>query len=160
MTLKGVGLALLAGLLMLAPLAANAAADGEDGSPGSDALRPDDAAWVDDCPPDMMCAMDRDDNATRGPEDCEYCRYGPDDCIDCSAPVDNTTWGTDCPPDVWCMNDGPVDEPPICEGGPCDYDPSGESNDPEAGEAPIGALVVIGFLLLIVVAFSDRHRRE
>jgi hypothetical protein len=41
------------------------------------ATRPDDAAWVDDCPPDMMCAA-----ADPQP-------YGADGCIECTGgPVD------------------------------------------------------------------------
>lgn len=41
--------------------------------------RPDDAAWVDDCPPDMMCAADTGNPGTLGPEG----------CIDCMQPIED-----------------------------------------------------------------------
>lgn len=59
--------------------------------------RPDDAAWVDDCPPDMMCAATTAEptkapgNESCAEEGCVYKgepnQYGSDGCIDCSGPV-------------------------------------------------------------------------
>jgi hypothetical protein len=117
MTAKWVWLACMAAVLLLAPLAV---ADQGNDTGGSGFERPDDAAWVEDCPPDMMCAFGGadgdnawvedcppdmmcaldDDNVTRGPEDCAFCRDHQDaDCLEClgsGAPGDDTTWGTDC----------------------------------------------------------------
>lgn len=66
MTRTALPLALLALLLALLP---SAVAD--------EGARPDDAAWVEDCPPDMMCAA--------GGEDAPGA-LGPEGCIDCMAP--------------------------------------------------------------------------
>lgn len=62
------------------------------------ATRPDDAAWVDDCPPDMMCAAGSDDGTPSVPcPEGETCAdkaaaggnpYGAPGCIECSGPVD------------------------------------------------------------------------
>ena len=61
-----------------------------------DPARPDDAAWVEDCPPDMMCAASANETAGEEPThgDCgaEVCAYdspgalGPSDCIECMQP--------------------------------------------------------------------------
>ncbi|HUR68826.1 MAG TPA: hypothetical protein VM370_06225 [Candidatus Thermoplasmatota archaeon] len=65
----------------------------------------DDAAWVDDCPPDMMCAAganDTDEHPDGRPDVCDAdvdCAggtnpYGSPDCIECTGgPVDA---GSDC----------------------------------------------------------------
>ena len=79
-------MALLGLLLALAPTAL--AQEGEE-KPSDDA-RPDDAAWVEDCPPDMMCAAGaEDENATYGDCGAEVCAYGGEDCIECSGPSDS-----------------------------------------------------------------------
>lgn len=153
MTANVVGLAFLAALVMLAPLAAAEADSGNTTT--SD--RPDDAAWVEDCPPDMMCAYSDtphegdDKNITRDP-DCEYCRFGPDDCIDCTGmPVpadDNTTWGTDCPPGVYCMYDGAPD----------DADGDLETTGVESEESSALGVVAVAAVGILGLAFLTRRR--
>ena len=95
-------MALLALIMLSAPFASAQESD--------EAARPDDAAWVEDCPPDTMCAAGarEEDDATKGDEptysgDCgaDVCAYdggapgslGPDGCIDCMAPVDPASEG-------------------------------------------------------------------
>lgn len=115
-------------LLTAAPLAFAQ----EEPATDKNETRPDDAAWVEDCPPDMMCAADAGDEPsgdepTRGPADgsCENCRgdeepvlYGNDGCIDCSGPInshsnatcmDGADPGEACDPDVQYLG-GPQPE--------------------------------------------------
>ena len=99
-------LALLAAALAALPLAAAQEGNETDGS-----ADPDDKAWVEDCPPDMMCAYSGggaeeprkdgepadDGRVYKGEDrptydgDCggEVCAYGDPDCIECSGPVDS-----------------------------------------------------------------------
>lgn len=102
-------------LLTLAPLAAAQ----EDTSKTNETQRPDDAAWVEDCPPDMMCAAGGE---AMGPEDCIDCTRGPADgsCEYCrgeEAPSGTCMDGADtnetCDPDVMYFGDGPADSGPI-----------------------------------------------
>lgn len=92
--------AIIAALLGLMLVPAALAQDADE-TPG----RPDDAAWVEDCPPDMMCAAggveetnesaDKDAPTYDGTCDGEVCMYkdeqprdfGPEGCIDCMAPA-------------------------------------------------------------------------
>lgn len=95
-----IGLAFLAAVLTLAPLVAAEADQGND--------RPDDAAWVEDCPPDMMCAANDQpvDNSTD-----DATQYGPGGCVDCSAPMPaEGIWEHDCPPGAYCIADAPPDD--------------------------------------------------
>lgn len=94
-------------LALVAALAPTALAQDEAKSNETES-RPDDAAWVEDCPPDMMCAAS-DGSTEEEPSDgptydgncgAEVCAYdshndaeerpdgsfGPDDCIECSTP--------------------------------------------------------------------------
>lgn len=169
MTKDLIRVALFAILLMLAPLAA-AETDSGNTTEGS-SERPDDAAWVEDCPPDMMCAASGSgdgstENVTRG-EDCEYCRDHQDqDCLDClGAPGadDDTTWGTDCPPEVFCMGNGEADGPDDagwvdCDGEVCAYDqPDEEGPLRETGEASAVGAVLFGMLGLLALAVAGRR---
>lgn len=90
--------------LTLAPLALAQETNG---------TRPDDAAWVDDCPPDMMCAAGAD----------EPHAYGPEGCIECSGPapagetcMDGAQGNETCDPDVYYLG-GPTRGP---EDGSCE----------------------------------------
>ena len=84
---------LMLALLTVAPLAAAQ----EETKPDESPERPDDAAWVEDCPPDMMCAAS--EPQAYGDEDCIACSgpadqggaepgqaLGPEDCIECMRP--------------------------------------------------------------------------
>lgn len=118
--------------------------------------RPDDAAWVEDCPPDMMCAAGADDPQAYGDEGCIECsgpvdgpsdenatddgeerpqQLGPDGCIDCMGPVDNGSTCMDgeqenetCRDDVYYM-DGPSRGP---EDGSCENCRGDEATPPDA----------------------------
>lgn len=72
-------LATMMTLLLAAPHAV--AQDAKEENPED----PDNKAWVDDCPPDMMCAMNGSDEPTHS-GDCggEVCAYGDGECIECS----------------------------------------------------------------------------
>jgi hypothetical protein len=88
-------------IIMLALLAAPIAAAQDDADDTKDDTpeRPDHAAWIEDCPPDMMCAAG--DPQPYGDEGCIECsgpvddggaepgRLGPDDCIECMRPPAN-----------------------------------------------------------------------
>jgi hypothetical protein len=95
--------------------------------------RPDDAAWVEDCPPDMMCAA--------GAEE-----YGSDGCIECTGgPVGETCMdgqqaGETCDPDVQYL------------GGP---QQQAESADAKTVPA-LGALGLIAAFVAAVVIVSRR----
>lgn len=81
--------------LTIALLAAPFVAAQEEEKP-EDPSRPDDAAWVDDCPPDMMCAAGSPDEPTASGCEADACSHamGPDGCIECSGPVDDS--GSSC----------------------------------------------------------------
>lgn len=86
--------------LTLALLATPLALAQENAEKNETPDRPDDAAWVEDCPPDMMCAA--------GSEDPQP--YGDEGCIECSGPVDgpsdeNATYDGNCGGEV-CAYDG------------------------------------------------------
>lgn len=98
---------LIAVLLALVAALAPTALAQDDAKSNETETRPDDAAWVEDCPPDMMCAAS-DGSVEEEPSDgptydgnCggEVCAYdshndagerpdafGPEDCIECSTP--------------------------------------------------------------------------
>lgn len=72
-------LATLATLLLLTVATPFAAAQ-EDEPPADESHQ----AWVDDCPPDMMCAFGGAEDANETPES-----YGDEGCIECSGPVED-----------------------------------------------------------------------
>lgn len=80
--------------LMLALAAAPLAAAQETAEKNETVDRPDDAAWVDDCPPDMMCAAG------------EPHPYGNESCIECSGPVDDGPTYGDCGGEVCAYDAG------------------------------------------------------
>jgi hypothetical protein len=172
----------LLGLLTLVPaaMAEDAKPTCPDGSePGPDGCAQN--AWVEDCPPDMMCAYGdgadgnaADGNATDGPTygDCggEVCAYddparpisyGPDDCIDCSGPVDGGTCmdgsATDCD-DVQYLDGreparGPSDGScPHCRGEESDLDTAGESREASG----VAAATLLGIAALVGVVLRRR----
>lgn len=78
---------------------------------------PEDKAWVDDCPPDQMCAF--------GGAEEEPQSYGDEGCIECSGPVDEggdePTYSGDCGGEV-CAYDEPVEDSPETRGPEdCEY---------------------------------------
>jgi hypothetical protein len=91
--------AAMIGLLALAIALPLASAQEE--RPASNDTRPEDAAWIEDCPPDTMCAAGAEEEPSRGDPSgiCENCRgedapvqYGPEGCIECTGgPVDGGT---------------------------------------------------------------------
>lgn len=109
-------------LLALAPIAAAQEKTNETDEPA----RPDDAAWVDDCPPDMMCAAGGDDPQEFGPDGCIECSRGPDDgsCEFCrgedtpndgSTCMDGASEHEVCRPDVRYLDGGNGD--PVADAG-------------------------------------------
>ena len=96
-------LALAAMTLMLVPAAAaqedaKTCPDGYVDSPEGCSRQ----AWVDDCPPDMLCAAGADEPVQYGNESCIECsgiadpepiHYGDDGCIDCSGVTDDAPDG-------------------------------------------------------------------
>jgi hypothetical protein len=133
-------------------------------------------AWVDDCPPDHMCAASEDPDGS-GAEPGQA--MGPDDCIECSRPpadgngtdgsgtcMDGAEADEDCRDDVQYIGgpggpDAPVSDtddgagrgPPLCEN--CRGD-AADGAEPEAAaqrDAPAaGALVGLGLLGAAVLA--------
>lgn len=130
--------ALLATLLALLAFAPLAMAVDNDTTDASD--RPDDAAWVEDCPPDMMCAYGSEDciECTRGPADgsCENCRG---DNVTDGTCMDGADAGEACDPDVQYL-DG--------RAGPPESDPRANDTVREVPGAGF-ALVVAGLALAI-----------
>jgi hypothetical protein len=160
----------LAALLTLAPATAQ---DAQPACPDGQVETPEGCsqqAWVDDCPPDHLCAAgvedpghdagSRDDGPT-APQDCggDVCAYdspgsyGPDGCIDCTqAPplhtcMDGADPGEDCDDDVQYIG-GP--------GQPAQ--PAQESGD-GAGRLFTPALSV-ALLLGLLAAFAAVARRK
>lgn len=139
--------------LTLALLATPLALAQENTEKNETSDRPDDAAWVDDCPPDMMCAAGSEDPQPYGDEGCIECsgpvdgpadenatddgeerpqQLGPDGCIDCMGPVDGGSNCMDgqqetetCRDDVYYM-DGPTRGP---ADGSCEYCRGDASDD-------------------------------
>jgi hypothetical protein len=133
-------------------------------------------AWVDDCPPDMMCAAGGADNGTEEPTygDCggEVCAYGngtgnhtgalgPDDCIDCMTPprdgsgtcMDGAEAGEACRDDVQYL-DGPSRGPGDGSCEHCRGEDVEETADPDGRDTPtVGpALLVAGLAALVALA--------
>ena len=139
-------LALLGLLLLSAPLAL---AQKDDDASG-EAARPDDAAWVDDCPPDMMCAM-------RGADD-----KAGDEAADGSADGDKPTYDGDCGGEVCAYQgepgtlgpDGCID---------CMQPPAGSGQDAQAAESnevPGPSLAALGGILAVAaIALGIARRR-
>lgn len=180
MTTKVVGLALLATLMMLAPVTAAATQDGNSTNETGSTDRPDDAAWTEDCPPDMMCAYSHSNTS-------EPHAYGDEDCIECSGPIADdgnatrdpdtpvdsgmpvpgnaTGWdpATDCPADSQCLanGDGPTYDG-NCGGEVCAYDeshggvpPVEDDEDAKANDASaIGLVGVFVALSLSAVVLT------
>ncbi|HVM44844.1 MAG TPA: hypothetical protein VM582_02820 [Candidatus Thermoplasmatota archaeon] len=134
---------LIALLLALAPAAL--AQEEEKGDPA----RPDDAAWVEDCPPDMACAFGDtvEDEPSRGPSDgsCDTCR-GPTGELPAEGTcMDGADAGEVCDDDVQY-----VGGPPARTGGePADAQPTREV--PAAGVA-----LAVAALGLAIVALARR----
>ncbi|MEA3190551.1 MAG: hypothetical protein QOD77_1133 [Thermoplasmata archaeon] len=127
----------LAASLVLAPAAL---AQEEPACPEGFTMTPEGCsqqAWVDGCPPDHMCAA-----------------YGPDDCIDCSGPVDDGGAGT-------CMDGADANE--TCRDDVQYLGPppsGGDAAQPEAAatqDAP-AAGAVLG-LAVLGAAVAARRRR-
>lgn len=170
-------LALVAMVLMIAPAAL--AEDAPDATcPEGYVESPEGCsqqAWVDDCPPDMMCAM-ADPEDTQGGDglpadreeptfgDCggEVCAYdqshnpayGPEDCIHCTpGPTCMDGTATDCDDDVQYIGGpsrGPTD-------GSCDNCRGEEVLADGTRDAPgFGAAALLGIAAL---AFAVRRSR-
>jgi hypothetical protein len=84
-------------------------------------------AWVDDCPPEQMCAAGADEPQS----------YGAGDCIECSGPVDEPS------EPIQYGEDGCID----CTGAPVE-DPA--ASDAQSKDSP--TLPVLGLLALVGVA--------
>lgn len=156
----------LLGLLMLAPAASAGTEEPAcpDGAEPKDGACPDqtpDQAWVDDCPPDMMCAMG---NGTAGHD--EPVAYGPDGCIDCSGPVESHAGscmdGTaaDCRDDVQYLDGGaepvrgPVDGScETCRGDAAEGADGAAASVQSAGLLPVAVLAIA---VLALAAFRFR----
>jgi hypothetical protein len=133
--------------LMLALLAAPIAAAQESNETTTEAPRDGGNAWVEDCPPDMMCAAN-------DPQP-----YGDEDCIHCSGPVRGPADGSceNCrgdSGDATCMDGAQANE--SCDpnvqylGGPA---PSTDANaqNVDARQVPGAAaiVVIVGFALAV-----------
>lgn len=125
----------------------------------------DDAAWVEDCPPDTMCAAGAEE-PTRGPEDgsCEACRaddtpipYGPGDCIECSGPapgdtcMDGAGEGEACDEDVQYIGAPQADPTPI--GAQQDQAAEVEAEDSKT----VPGLAIAGILFVAAIAVVLRQ---
>lgn len=157
---------LVLGLLLA--LAPSALAQEADQKPE----RPDDAAWVDGCPPDMMCAAGgadanesgKGDDPTYG-ADCgaEICAYqggpgtlGPDGCVDCMQPprdqgsecMDGEQAGESCQDDVQYMA-------PPGDGTPALPQQDGQPEAAEKASVPGASLgVALGILAVAAIALA------
>src|SRR5688572_21954654 len=104
----------LAALLTVAPASAQ---ENQTACPEGQVETPEGCsqqAWVDDCPPEHMCAAGADDPQAYGDEDCIECsgpvdepvHYGEDGCIDCTgAPSDAPTCMDGADDGEVCMDD-------------------------------------------------------
>ena len=162
--------AMMLALLALAPLA-SAQEEKTDTSE-----RPSDAAWVDDCPPDMMCAYGGSDDAPTYDGNCgaEVCAYGEEGCIECSGlpepgrgPADGSC--EHCRGDGEVPRDGATCMDGASETEICDRDvqyldggngaPVMEAEDRTAGEKSVpGASVVLVALALALAIFLAARR--
>lgn len=136
-----------AALLAFAPSAVQADDQSQPACPDGQVETPEGCsqqAWVDDCPPDMLCAAG-------GPEPIAY---GNDTCIECSGVadpepqtcMDGAQAGEACDDDVQYFGPGPADSG--MDGEPAQADTvAGESKDKDA---PLVALLVavVGLVLL------------
>lgn len=150
----------LLGLLTLAPAALADGTEEKPACPEGYVESPEGCsrqAWVDDCPPDMMCAMG---NGTAGPD--EPVQYGPDGCIDCSGPIhshtcmDGAQEGEACRDDVQYLDGGaePVRGP---MDGSCENCRGEQALSQGTRDAPgLGAAAVLG-LAALAVAFARRR---
>ena len=155
---------MLALVATLAPLAA-----AQDDVKEEEPTRPDDAAWVEDCPPDMMCAAGADDPQAYGDEDCIECSgpvdegstqndggaepgqaLGPEDCIECMQPpreetngetcMDGAQEGEDCRDDVQYLGPAPEEPTRGPSDGSCEYCRGDDGEEPVVA-TPISAPV-------------------
>ena len=147
----------LAALLTLAPVkaeddATTACPDGQVESPEGCS----DQAWVDDCPPEHMCATGADDPQA----------YGDEGCIDCTgAPVDEPATcmdGTDdgdvCMEDVQYLG-GPGQVPPVSDDDALDTDGDAESDAGDDSSKDAAALTAAVWVALVgVLAFVLRRK--
>lgn len=170
---------LLLALLTTAPLAL---AQESKEEPTANETRPDDAAWVEDCPPDMMCAATTsEEEPARGPEDgsCENCRgedaepvlsYGNDTCIECSGPAPDQPSGTcmdgadaneSCRDDVQYFGNGPDSAPyesgPINSHAPAGGEQVTASEETKAVPAPALAVGILAFAAAALLALPRRR---
>jgi len=82
----------LVALLSLAPVMAQET-DAQTACPEGQVETPEgcsDQAWVDGCPPEMLCAASADNETTPQECDADVCdpvAYGNESCIECSGPV-------------------------------------------------------------------------
>lgn len=165
MTTKHAGLLVLVALLSIAGIAS-----AEEKANESNTTRPDDAAWVEDCPPDHMCAFGAEENESepiaygnesciecsgpaRGPEDCENCRG--DTPVHSHMPVDGNATGwdpsVDCPEGSQCLANGADDG----------REPDTESADGEAqNDASFVSLLVVGGAVGLAAVTYAVGRRE
>lgn len=150
----------LLGILMLALLStAPLAFAQEDAAPKDDPTRPDDAAWTEDCPPDMMCAYDAGNGSAEPGQP-----LGPDDCIECSTPpkedggatcMDGADPGETCDPNVHYMDAparGPAD-------GSCENCRGETAVESDAAKAVPGAAVALGIIASACAALLVLPRR-
>jgi len=169
---KTLPLAIL-GLLMLAPAALANGTDEKPVCPDGQVDTPEGCsqqAWVDDCPPDMMCAMGAppEGNATEEPAAEEPVQYGPDGCAECSGPIsshaspgdgpatcmDGADDGEVCRDDVLYFGGGPADNGPVrgpedgsCEN--CRGDAADEGAPASKDAAGIGITAALGLAALV-----------
>lgn len=172
MVAKTFGLAMLAALAMTAPLAAAQ----DDVKTNESDTRPDDAAWTEDCPPDMMCAFGgtednpciecsgpvddgasepKDDEYVRDPS-CEYCR-GAEANDTASNCMDGEQEGETCRDDVYYFGGGPADSGAVDDGEDAEPVSAPEGSEggitsvPESSDEP-KAVPALGFGALVLAA--------
>lgn len=175
MVAKTLGLALVAGLAMMAPLAA---AQDDAKNETAPPERPDDAAWTESCPPGMMCAFGGADGNASEPKadepvrdpDCENCRGGEAPVEDGATCMDGEQEGETCRDDVHYFGGSPQDEPADLadDSGPAGGDaepvsapadaesgtPSAKGEDASAKAVPaVGIAAFVAAIGAIAVAF-------
>ena len=153
----------VAALLFAAP--ATAQDDAEPACPDGQVETPEGCsqqAWVEDCPPDRLCAASQpDDPHAYGDESCIECsgpvdepiQYGNESCIECSGPVDEPVqYGEDgcidctgAPQDLGTCMDGTDGEEVCMEDvqyfgpGPADTGNLDDSPAPGSDDQPVPA---------------------